>query len=432
MRANKVMRLLAAIMCTLFLLTACRSGNTVEGTSAENSQEGGIPLPKSSLEILMESLDENSPDYFEKLAAFAVNDLISNYWVGTPEKGSIIPTWTGVPLEEMPDERGGLWERGQMLFAMYDLYQVNKDEKLKNMIIREAKRFMEIYKPVELETAGPLLHTAADDCGWHAMLYLMFYEVSGEKWFVERAVNLLDDARRRWADDTMGGGLWYNDDKEWKSLYGVSLSLNWWRLWEITGDERFYKMAVDEYEWMHKALGREDGIYFTDISTAGPKGEFRPNDIHEAGSVSFLSGNMGMAAFSMKMYKHTGDAKYLERAKKTSEGLMKFYAKTGVYLNDRDAWTNGTFAAYFVSDVLSNAEFAEHKKVLAETAKSIMKNARTPDGYYGGCWSGPADGPQSPWSMIGSVPKQIMTSATGVQMVVAAAMLEKNITDYIR
>ena len=59
------------------------------------------------------------------------------------------------------------------------------------------------------------------------------------------------------------------------------------------------------------------------------------------------------------------------------------------------------------------------------TARAIYTRARTPDGYYGGCWNGPADGAASRWSSIGSRPQQLMTSTNAVNMIVAAAVIDR-------
>jgi hypothetical protein len=59
------------------------------------------------------------------------------------------------------------------------------------------------------------------------------------------------------------------------------------------------------------------------------------------------------------------------------------------------------------------------------TADSIYRRARTAEGYYGGSWSGPAEGPGSHWAMVGSRPQQITTSASAVNVIAAAALAEQ-------
>lgn len=70
------------------------------------------------------------------------------------------------------------------------------------------------------------------------------------------------------------------------------------------------------------------------------------------------------------------------------------------------------------------------QNALLSNADSIMKNARTEDGYYDGSWGGPAG--KSVWSFKKSMPQQITTSGSSVSMVTSAAILEAKISDFNR
>ena len=60
----------------------------------------------------------------------------------------------------------------------------------------------------------------------------------------------------------------------------------------------------------------------------------------------------------------------------------------------------------------------DHQRIFI-TADHITQRARTEDGYYQGGWSG-----SKVWNES-NVPQQIMTTATTVNMVTAAALLEQ-------
>jgi hypothetical protein len=103
----------------------------------------------------------------------------------------------------------------------------------------------------------------------------------------------------------------------------------------------------------------------------------------------------------------------------------------GVCVNDRDAWTAGTFAGDWAREVLTLPGIdPKHWTTLWTTADSIYTNAGT-NGYYGGSWSGPAEGSGSAWWVIGSLPEQITTSSSSANMIVAAAALESQYTNII-
>ncbi len=374
--------------------------------------------------------DHYSPSHFRDIAGNAVDDLIRHFWTPADDGGEILPSWQGLPSAQLPDPRGAIWERAMMLFALDNYVQATEDARASRIIGQECRRFMRRYRPGELEAAGTLLHTAVDDCGWNAALYLLFYRHTGETWMLDRAVGLLNNTYDKWMDDALGGGLWYRDEKEdakhVKSLYAAAIVLDSLDVWKHTGRPEFHDRALRVYEWMHNTLARPDGIYYCDCNTGGPLGRSNPDNIHEAGSVSFLAGNMAMAVIHARMFRDTGEDRYRQRAVRTAQGILDREVVNGLYLNDRDAWVNAVFMGPFVREVLPLPGVnPEHRNVLFRTADSIMKNDRTPDGYYGGCWGGPADGPGSKWSAAGSTPAQIMTSANAVNVVIAAAALEK-------
>jgi predicted alpha-1,6-mannanase (GH76 family) len=366
------------------------------------------------------------PGHYAVQAEAAMLDLVKHYWSGGLGEGCITPTWSGYSGPHLPDPRGGLWERGMLIFALDTFYRASGDAIARRRLEREWQRIKSLYTAEELEAAGTRTHLACDDVGWDAKMYLTLYRSSGDRYALDRAKGLLDKGFNRWLDNELGGGLWYNDQRKAKSLYQVGIVWSALSLEETTGQKTFHDRAVACYDWMESHLLRADGLYWCDYGRQGPLGKDRPDDIREAGSVSFLGGNMAMGVIHAQRYRMTGDKQYLRRAIRTAEAIARKYVKDGVYLNDRDAWANGTFAADWVQDVLALPGIdRKHRQWLLGTADSIFKNARTPDGYYGGSWSGPAEGPGSPWCMKGSRPQQIMTSGSSANLIMAAALAEK-------
>lgn len=382
--------------------------------------------PENPVEVLLKTIQPEDEGFYLALAEAAMEDMLSNFWQGDTETGRILPTSHGYATGT---DYTCLWESAMLMFGIYDMWVLTGDEYYKDLLVAEANYIRENFDPQTLETAGGDQNWACDDCAWNAMLYLSLYTVTGDQWFVDRTIGLLDDVNARWYNAELGG-MYYRDDVDFMSLYEVGVAVSWLKLWEITGQQRFYDLALRSYEGMHNRLGRDDGIYYTDASIEAPKGE--KERIQEASSSSFLTGNMGMAALSAKFYRLTGDQKYLDRVYDINEGLLKYYDKNGVLLNDRDAWTNGVYAAFYASEVLSLPDTEEVRALVNNTALSIATNARTDEGYYGGSWSGPAEGSGSTWYSKGSIPQQSMTTATSVLMILAAAIYDAQIEYYAR
>jgi hypothetical protein len=205
------------------------------------------------------------------------------------------------------------------------------------------------------------------------------------------------------------------------------------RIYELTGDQSYYDRAMQCYNWMESHLLRSDNLYWCDYNSSGPAGENRPNQIAETNSVVSLGGALGMGVLHARLYQLTGDTNYLNCAVRTANGIYNSALLTpaGIYLDDRDAWTQGTFAGDWAREVLGLPGIdPKHWVALWKTANTIFTKDRT-NGYYGGSWAGPAEGPGSAWWVNGSVPEQITTSSSSANMIMAAAALENVYTNII-
>jgi hypothetical protein len=255
---------------------------------------------------------------------------------------------------------------------------------------------------------------------WHLGDWLHYPESHA----LARARGLVRASFNLWLDDQLGGGMWYSDKRDRKSLYQTALVLAALKIHELTGDEYFREQVLKCYTWMETHLLRDDGLYWCDCGAAGLFGQNRPKDIHEAGSVVFLGGNMAMSVIHARLFRATKDVKYRERALRTSAALLKQVTTTeGVFIDDRDAWTNGVFVGDWAREVLilPGAD-SGYRIALRKTADSIFSQARTSKSFLGGSWSGPAEGEGSVWWKKKSLPEQVMTSANTVNMIVAACI----------
>jgi predicted alpha-1,6-mannanase (GH76 family) len=367
--------------------------------------------------------------HYAAQAEAAIGDLTSHFWTGGLDQGCIVPTSHGYPAFDPSNARGGLWERAMMAFAMDTFHRATGDPTIPRRLNSEWARLKRLYTVEELEAAGGPLHPACDDVGWDALYYLVLYRHSHDRDALECAKGLVNHAFRRWLDSELGGGLWYNDQRKTKSLYGVAVVMSALEISQTTADAAMKEKAIGCYRWMESQLLRPDGIYWADRDRQGPVGAAEPQHIGEAGSVSFLAGNMAMGVLHARLYRLTGEKVYLDRAIRTADAIARKLAVDGVLLDDRDAWTNGTFAGDWAQEVLRLPGVeGRHKELLLRTADSIYRKARTSQGYYGGSWNGPAEGPGSAWCLGGSRPQQIMTSASSVHVIAAAALAGCSLT----
>ena len=417
-------------------------------TSCSTAGKGGESSPGESSSATSTKPEPTGEMY--TLAKKAQEDMFKNFWEGEPDTGHMVREDHGYKTN---GRQTMIWAHAMMLFGMETMYDLTESPELKNRIIAQWNFTKDNFTEEYLVRPGKDPNIAIDDAGWDAMAYMVWYRATGDEYPLRAAGKLIRNSYEYWKDGDVANGLWYpqtppsqggDATTRFKSLYSAAMILAALEYCEVTGDEEIYNDTMKVYEWIEEHLLRDgkeeypgftmdcdDNLYFCDYNEdregrsekTGPDGGTRPLDIKEAGSVSFLGGNMAMGVIHARLYKKTGEEKYLTRALETVRAISDGpYNVEGVLLNDRDAWTNGAFMGVWVKDVLTLPGVEQKDKdLIYNTARSIAQNSRTEEGYYGASWDKPVG--TSKWDE-GSKPEQIMTSATTTNVLMAAALLE--------
>jgi hypothetical protein len=325
-----------------------------------------------------------------------------------------------------------------MLCALEGLYENNGDLDLNARIGAQWRYDKAHYTVAELQACGAgSINPWCDDACWSLLYYAIAFQQTGDADALDDARGLIRKIHDRWHDDQLGGGLWYNDERKVKSLYGAAFAYAGLALYEASGELSFREFAMAEYDWIEAHLKRPDDLYWCESSAgpptdprnpAGPIGQNRPGQIQEASSVVYLGGNMAMGACHAFLYQMTGSAPYRQAALRTATALReRAVDRAGRYINDRDAFTNGVFGSIWARRVLTLPGSDERDRtILSATAKAIVA-ARTTAGYvpaYGPAGAGfyPADwNGGSVWESKGSLANMLHVSASSVGLVVGAA-----------
>ena len=422
------------------------------------------------------------------MAMATYEDMLRLYWRGGPETGHLMKEFQGLEIdgrqgmiwahaqmifafealydatgdEEIAGRIAAQWEFTKSEFA------VNRSwlcQKIVNAIRWLAALFQcekELFPDETLTRPGENPNTAVDDAGWDAMAYMTFYRVTGDEAALDYAGKLIRNSYAYWKDGDTANGLWYpyrppnhggDGSSRFKSIYMAALMVAALDYMRYREDERMMRDTMNLYAWIEENLCRRgqikftmrpgeeeqalacgDNLYFVDynqerggrVPFTGPDGAERPFDIREGGSVSSLFGNMAMGVIHTRLYRLTGGEGYKTRALETVAALHAAdspYNNNGVYLNDRDAWTNAAFFRPWVEEVLTLEGVTQaDRDMVTATARSIFANARVQDGYLGPWWSGQIGG--TGWRSDHTWPQQLMTSATGAHVIMAAALLE--------
>jgi hypothetical protein len=360
---------------------------------------------------------QNAPDAGE--AASAVNDLLRHFWVGDAQTGHALDTWGG--RARSGGDMGVLWERSILLLTLMDRYEATHDPDLAKRIAADWRYVRRRLTPAQRRAVGPgTASVSQDDVGWACLMYLNAFRVTGDRAALDDARGLFAAAWARWTDERLGGGMWYDDSRTYKSSYQAAVILAGLRLYDLTGERIFRDRAMALYGFMERALLRPDGLYWCEMWQGGPQAV---GGIHEALSVTFLGGNMAMGVVHARLYRATGEEIYRRRALRTAEAIRLHETDgQGNFLDDRDAWANGTFMGAWAAEVLTLPGMGKESEVLWKTARTVWERARTPEGFFSGCWAGPV-GEDCPWSKAGFAPDQLMVSASAANVLVGAASL---------
>ena len=395
---------------------------------------------------------------FLGLAQTAKRDMLRNFWRGDAASGAMMREDHGL---ETQGRQEMIWAHATMLFALDTFYRATGDEDAKRRIAAQWAFIKTNFTAEALVRPGENPNRAMDDAGWDAMAYVLWFRHTGDPDAMRAAKGLIENSYRYWRDGSVTNGLWYDRvppscgggaETRFKSLYAVGLVFAALEYTACTGNESLMPDTLAVYDWIEGHLRRdkrivyekgladggtytvevEDKLYWMEYNEgrdgrrerSGPDGGTRPGHIREASSVSSLFGNMAMSIIQARLHRLKCDETYRVRAIETVRALVDspYYDCGGVFVNDRDAWANGLFVGWWVSDVLTLPGMPqEAKDMVYATAKSINAKARTSEGFYGAAWSS-----GTAWkSTEHTRPEQIMTSASTVNMIMAAALLEK-------
>ncbi|HEY3898345.1 MAG TPA: glycoside hydrolase family 76 protein [Chthoniobacter sp.] len=411
----RIPRVLFALIAPVFVLHA-----------ADEPPAGKSPSPGDSHPLAMRDA-----------AALAVQDLLDHWWIGDASTGHLQPTHGGCAVGK---GRGVIWERTTVICALEPLASAG-DAKARERICAQWHFDKSQYTMKELQACGPGSGAPwCDDAAWQVMYYVIAFEQSGDGDALAAAKGLLENIHTRWFDEQLGGGLWYNDRRQVKSLYAVAYIYGALGVYGATGDSHYLDLALAEYQWIETHLLRADHLYWCDYSAgppanpehhAGPVGAERPNSIHTAGSVSYLGGNLGMAACQARLYELTGQDSWREAALRTTAAIHERLCDgTGCFINDRDAFTNGFFIGAWAQRLNGFPGSEPAFENLRRTAQVIAQRRTGADyrplygpsgaGFYPGDWDG-----GNKWESHESLGSMIHVSATSVSFLTAAAALDR-------
>jgi predicted alpha-1,6-mannanase (GH76 family) len=281
---------------------------------------------------------------------------------------------------------------------------------------------------------GNFTNQYLDDTGWWGLAWLRAYDLTGERRYLDTAV---DDANAIWAyhDDHCGGGIYWNRDKQVKNSITNELFIKLSAQLHNTlpDDQLWLARAEDTWHWF-----RDSGLINPDHSISdGLNDATCRND----GTTPIFSYNQGVILGALVELHKAGDDGALRAANEiaTAAVTSPTLAPGGILADPGEPQSNGgadgpTFKGVFTRnlDELDRAVGGRplYRRFLQRQARSIVGHDRNADGQYGYHWAGPFDTADAARqgsaldALVAARPDRLLTLASPAAYPGGAAVLE--------
>ena len=229
-----------------------------------------------------------------------------------------------------------------------------------------------------------------DDNGLVGIDYIDAYRTSKNKQYLIKAKQVLVFIQSGWSEDFGGGISWLEGVRDQKpACSNGKATVLCLKLYQATNDKAFLDQGKLYYNWMMNHL-EDDSLHiiWNSLST-----------VNGMPSKEFYSYNTGtMIQSSVRLYSITGEKKYLENARRLSEGSYNYFLKKtaqGVfYIDDLPWFIVVLFRGYQeLYEVDNNPKYIN---AIIASADWAWENARDNVGLIYNDWTGRKDEKKQP------------------------------------
>jgi predicted alpha-1,6-mannanase (GH76 family) len=237
-----------------------------------------------------------------------------------------------------------------------------------------------------------------DDNGWWALAWVSAFDLTGQNSYLQAAKTIFTRNTAGW-DATLGGGLWWNEQKTYKNAITNELFLVLAaRLHQRTpGDKTYLNWALKEWEWFDaKGLIGPSGMVNDGLNAAG-QNNGGPTWTYNQGVILG-----GLAA----LFEITGDHAYLTQAESIADATLSKLTvppganPPGILADPCEAAAAGCdgdqtqFKGIFIRhlyDLWLQDRQPAYRTFILSNASSMMNNNQNPKSQFGLHWAGPFD-----------------------------------------
>ena len=266
------------------------------------------------------------------------------------------------------------------------------------------------FAAAQLEHAG-FIDGYFDDNGWWALAWVAAYDLTGESRYLGAARTIFAHNQDGW-DSTCGGGLWWNQEREYKNAITNELLLTLAaRLHQRTpGDQDYRAWALRAWEWLSASglIGQRglvnDGLTAACANNGGTTWTYNQGVI--------LGGLAGL-------YQITGDRAYLREGEIIADAALNGLTDPAGILTEPcepfgcdgdQTQFKGIFVRY-LHEFCQHTDKPAYRAFILANADSVWDNARNAADQFGLRWAGPFDAADASRQ---SSAVEVLTAAAGL------------------
>lgn len=294
-----------------------------------------------------------------------------------------------------PREPAFLWGSGVQLSALAAASRVDRDTYIGRLTnyADQLQRYWHTDGDIPGYSVLPNSPSADryyDDNAWIVLGFLETHEITGERKYLDRAVDAMRFVSSG-EDDKLGGGIyWRESPKESKNTCsnapGIVCAL---RLYRATGDEQFLAQAERLYSWTNLHLqDKQDRLYWDNV---------RINGTIDRRKFSYNTALMIRA--NCLLFEIKQDLAFLEETRRLSQASVDYWidAETGA-MSDSGKFAHMLLEALLAVDKLdANSDW---KPTVSKSLTYVHDQLRESRGRYPRRWDGRRDRDASTMTLL--------------------------------
>jgi len=284
----------------------------------------------------------------------------------------------------------GWWNSANALTAVIGYTQSTGDRSYLDVVENTFTRAQRGFIKVQRRKPG-FINDFFDDNLWWALAWVAADDLTGDERYRATAQAIFAHSLTGW-DDTCGGGLWWNEKRDYKNAITneLFLALAARLATRVPRQPEYRDWALREWEWLHGS-----GM----IGPSGLVNDGLTADCTNNGDTTWTYNQGVILGGLAALHELSGDEAYLRQGEVIADAALRsLTSPQGILAEPGEAQAGGgdlpQFKGIFVRNLQDFSRYdgkPEYGTFFRANAESVLANNRNPAGQFGLHWAGPFD-----------------------------------------